>query len=204
MQAKALGFGLQDGFQQGGPSQRLPSNSCPSSWHPRNGYHAITTPVGLFEYLRKPFGLPNAGNRFQWMMDHVLDGFDFCLWNLDDVILWPALLRNSIWSVFTSFSSACKCLCRLCRMKQCIFAKCAKYTVPYIHTCQAHCMIQCVFPVYVECSRAYSVMYRGMHRWASPFSPFNPFSPFANPYLPFVSSSTNGQRTNSVCRMSKR
>jgi hypothetical protein len=35
---------------------------------------AIITPFGLFEFLRLPFGLRNAGSIFQQMMDRVLAG----------------------------------------------------------------------------------------------------------------------------------
>jgi hypothetical protein len=65
----------------------------------RKGYHqipvntsdvqkmVITTPFGMFEYLRMPFGLQNAGNTFQRMMGRVLEGVDFCFWYLDDVVI---------------------------------------------------------------------------------------------------------------------
>ena len=38
---------------------------------------AITTPFGLFEFLRMPFGLRNAAQTFQRFIDEVLRGFDF-------------------------------------------------------------------------------------------------------------------------------
>jgi hypothetical protein len=34
-----------------------------------------------------PYGLRNAGNTFQRMMDRVLAGLDFCFWYLDDIIV---------------------------------------------------------------------------------------------------------------------
>jgi hypothetical protein len=48
---------------------------------------AIITPFGLFEYVRMPFGLRNAGQTFQRLMDKVLQGLDFVFIYLDDVLI---------------------------------------------------------------------------------------------------------------------
>jgi hypothetical protein len=46
---------------------------------------AVITPFGLFEFLRMPFGLRNAGSSFQRMMDRVLAGLPFTYCYLDDL-----------------------------------------------------------------------------------------------------------------------
>ena len=48
---------------------------------------AIVTPFGLYEYLRMPFGLKNAAQRFQRLMDKILDGLPWCFVYLDDVLI---------------------------------------------------------------------------------------------------------------------
>ncbi|KRZ65366.1 Transposon Tf2-6 polyprotein [Trichinella papuae] len=48
---------------------------------------AITTPFGLYEYLRMPFGLRNAAQTFQRFMGEVTRGLRFCFVYLDDVLV---------------------------------------------------------------------------------------------------------------------
>ena len=48
---------------------------------------AIITPFGLFEFVRMPFGLRNAGWTFQHLMDRVLAGLPFIFVYLDDVLV---------------------------------------------------------------------------------------------------------------------
>lgn len=48
---------------------------------------AVTTPFGLFEFLVMPFGLKNAAQTFQRLMDNTLRGLDFCFCYLDDILI---------------------------------------------------------------------------------------------------------------------
>ncbi|KII63791.1 Transposon Ty3-I Gag-Pol polyprotein [Thelohanellus kitauei] len=49
---------------------------------------AVITPFGLFEYLRMPFGLKNAAQTFQRLMDEVGQGLDFIYIYLDDILIF--------------------------------------------------------------------------------------------------------------------
>jgi transposase InsO family protein len=49
---------------------------------------AVVTPFGLFEFLRMPFGLKNAGATFQRLMDRVTQGLDFQDCYLDDMLVF--------------------------------------------------------------------------------------------------------------------
>ena len=48
---------------------------------------AVITPFGLFEWIRMPFGLRNAGCRFQRMMDQILGDIPHCFVYVDDLLI---------------------------------------------------------------------------------------------------------------------
>ena len=48
---------------------------------------AIITPFGLFEFLRMPFGLKNAAQAFQRLMDGMLWDINFAFVYLDDILV---------------------------------------------------------------------------------------------------------------------
>ena len=48
---------------------------------------AITTPFGLFEFTRMPFGLRNSSQTFQRFMNEVCRGLDFVFVYIDDILI---------------------------------------------------------------------------------------------------------------------
>ena len=48
---------------------------------------AVTTPFGLYEFLRMPFGLWNAAQTFQRFIDQVLHDLPFCYRYIDDLLI---------------------------------------------------------------------------------------------------------------------
>lgn len=48
---------------------------------------AVSTPFGLYEFTRMPFGLRNASQTFQRFMHKVLEGLDYCFPYMDDVLV---------------------------------------------------------------------------------------------------------------------
>ena len=48
---------------------------------------AVTTPFGLFEFVRMPFGLRNATQTFQRFIDKVLRGLHFCYAYMDNLLI---------------------------------------------------------------------------------------------------------------------
>ena len=48
---------------------------------------AITTPFGLFEFTRMTFGLRNAAQTFQRLMDRIFTGLDYVFVYIDDILI---------------------------------------------------------------------------------------------------------------------
>ena len=55
---------------------------------------AIITPFGLFEFLCLPFGLPNAAQTFQRMMDRTFGDLSFCFVCLDEDLVFSCSLAD--------------------------------------------------------------------------------------------------------------
>ena len=60
---------------------------------------AITTPFGLFEFVRMPFGLKNAAQAFQRLMDGVLRGLPRVFVYLDDILIASASPQQHVEDV---------------------------------------------------------------------------------------------------------
>ena len=68
---------------------------------------AVTTPFGLFEFIRMPFGLRNAAQTFQRFIDQVLRGLPFCYAYIDDLLVAsssPEEHKVHLWSVLQCLS----------------------------------------------------------------------------------------------------
>ena len=57
---------------------------------------AIITPFGMFEFLRMPFGLRNAGNTFQRLMDQIFGDLPFCFVYVDDILVFSKDLSSHV------------------------------------------------------------------------------------------------------------
>lgn len=57
---------------------------------------AITTPFGLFEFLRMPFGLRNAAQSFQRFIDNITRGLPFVFAYLDDLLVASASIEEHL------------------------------------------------------------------------------------------------------------
>ena len=57
---------------------------------------AITTPFGLYEYVRMPFGLKNAGATFQRKMDSIFNPLDNTFCYLDDILIFSQNIEDHL------------------------------------------------------------------------------------------------------------
>ena len=67
---------------------------------------AIITPFGLFEFLRMPFGLKNAAQAFQRLMDSVCRDLHFAFVYLDDILVASANEETTSLSPVPAFPAA--------------------------------------------------------------------------------------------------
>nr|VZH91271.1 unnamed protein product [Spirometra erinaceieuropaei] len=64
---------------------------------------AVTTPFGLFEFLRMPFGLRNASQTFQRFVDRVLRGLPFVYAYIDDLLVASSTTEEHMEHLATVF-----------------------------------------------------------------------------------------------------
>nr|VZI26239.1 unnamed protein product [Spirometra erinaceieuropaei] len=64
---------------------------------------AVTTPFGLFEFLRMPFGLRNASQTFQRFVDRVLRGLPFVYAYIDDLLVASSTAEEHLEHLATVF-----------------------------------------------------------------------------------------------------
>ena len=70
---------------------------------------AITTPFGLFEFTRMTFGMRNAGNTFQRLIDRTLSGLENASPYLDDILVFSKTEedhRRHLQETFTRLRAA--------------------------------------------------------------------------------------------------
>ena len=63
---------------------------------------AVTTPFGLFNFTRTPFGLRNSGQTFQRFIDHVTCGLDFVFVYYDEILV-TSPDQKRIKNIYESF-----------------------------------------------------------------------------------------------------
>ncbi|BHF77780.1 hypothetical protein SprV_0602089000 [Sparganum proliferum] len=64
---------------------------------------AVTTPFGLFEFLRMPFGLRNTSQTFQRFVDRVLRGLPFVYAYIDDLLVASSTAEEHMEHLATVF-----------------------------------------------------------------------------------------------------
>ncbi len=70
---------------------------------------AITTPFGLYEFRRMPFGLRNAGQTFQRFINDVLRDCPFAIAYLDDILIFSKTHKEHLGHVKAVLHTLSKC-----------------------------------------------------------------------------------------------
>ncbi len=83
---------------------------------------AVTTPFGLFEFTRMPFGLRNAAQTFQRFMDDVLRDLPFVFCYLDDLLVFSASREEHLRHLDAVFTALTRHGLRL-SLEKCQFAQ---------------------------------------------------------------------------------
>ena len=68
---------------------------------------AVTTPFGLFEFNRMPFGLRNAAQTFQRLMDEIFRDLPFVTVYVDDILIASESHQQHLQHISTVFSRIC-------------------------------------------------------------------------------------------------
>ena len=55
---------------------------------------AITCPIGLWEWLVVPFGLRNAAQSFQRLMDNIFSDVSFVVVHIDDILVYSKTVEE--------------------------------------------------------------------------------------------------------------
>ena len=76
-----------------GSSEGLLSDSYGLQGHFQDSHRH---PLRMFEFLHLPFGLRNAGNTFQRMMDQILGNLSYCFVYIDDIIVFSPDLTTHV------------------------------------------------------------------------------------------------------------
>ena len=74
----------------------------------------IISPFRMYEFLRMPFGFPNAGNMFQRLIDKVLGDLPFCFLYVDDNIIFIRDLSSHVDNLCEVFLLCQKHGLRIC------------------------------------------------------------------------------------------
>lgn len=85
---------------------------------------ALITPFGLFEFVRMPFGLKNAGMSFQRLMDRIMSGLPFVFVYIDDILVAspdPATHLEHLRAVLDKLQNSGLVL----NLDKCVFSKSA-------------------------------------------------------------------------------